>query len=305
MRNRRNRLGLWIFILVILAAGIIYLYYNKNSTLIGGTDDRGEKPQSLVYLKESKNGQQIIKRSLTNDSEQVILDNFGELLFLSQEIDKGVALTLIKNGDKYILYTLGLKSGSQTLLQDLSKLKPRAVYEIGQDDYVAVSGEKGEKLTRLSDEDFNLSVNGEITAVYSPSENRIQVAIFDGNESVINEYKGENKTKEIAKTNGKVYSFDSDKILYAQKTTTTQDENSPLGKTIWKIAIKEVASQNETVVSDGNFDQDAVASSDLSYIAYQKKYDLNDQPDGKIMIITPDSKNDRLTSGIPLIFSYE
>lgn len=309
MRKRQDRIGVWLIISIILAVVIAYLFFNKTNISIGNiVENTDPKPTALVYLSSVKDSQKVISHNIVSGEESTFLDSgFGELLSLVPNIDRGVAIVLIKKDKKINLMTLGLTNGAQTQLADLTDLNPKAAYEFYSDHYFLVSGDHSDQLVFLNEslgKTNEIKLSGEVTAVYPVSKDELRFAVFNGSSSEIQSYSPGDEVKTIDKVDGRVYQFNDSKLLYAKKITTDIDDSNPVGKTFWKITVKDLKANTDTIVSEGNFDQNAIADDNYNYIAYQKKLDITDQADGRIFMINSDNLNDRIGSGIPLIYAY-
>ena len=308
MRKRQNRISVWLVISIILLGVVIYLYLKPSQVSPGDIDlESAIKPQALIYLNPASGNNQIISHNLTTGKEITLLDNFGELLSLNSCSDRGVALILVKKDQQITLMTLGLLNGAQTELGNVTSFNPKVAYEYPNSRYLLITGDHSDQILFIDSNMEKISEikpSGEISSVSVQSDDKIELAIFNGNNSDIQSYSGKNGFKSIAKIDGRAYKINDGKILYAKKMTSDIDESNPTGKTFWKISLKDLAADTDTILSEGNFDQNAISDPNFQIISYQKKYDTSDQADGRIFIINTDNKIDRISSGVPLIYSY-
>jgi hypothetical protein len=308
MRKRQNRIWIWLLLLIILAAVIGYLFTFRSNLSLGNIISTTQaEPKALVYLSDGAD-QQVLSHNLETGQETTLLDKgFGTLLSLNPSLDQTQALALIKKDSKTSLSKMNLKSGSMSDIGDVTTYDPKEAYIVDDSHYILVTGEQSDQIAVVDSglkKDSEFSAPGEVTAVYPISTTEFQLAVFDGNSSLIHSYSDGKEVGDAATVDGQVYTLNDSNILYAKKITSDPDESNPVGKTYWKITDVDRKTGNETVLSEGNFDQNAVADSNFKYFAYQKKYDSSDQVDGRIFLISPDNKNDQFSSGTPLIFAY-
>lgn len=310
MKKRKMRISFWLAVIVVLFGVAVYSYLDRNDiSPFNKGNETNNKPKELIYQNPTDGS--LVSHNLLNNSEVTILEkDFGELVSISPDLDLAVAILLVKKNKRYSLQTLCLVNGSQTILVDLTDFTPKAVYRFHDNRFLLINGDNSDNIIFLDesyDEVSKYNTGGEVTAVYSKSEKKIEYAVFDGNKSDIMSLDLDGlKATKLDSVIGRVYRIAEDKILYASKEKMASDaESNPVEKSVWKIAIRNRIDKTDDILSEGNFDQNAVSDDSFQYIAYQKKTDIKDEPDGRIFLLGPDNRSDRLNIGIPLIYSYQ
>lgn len=312
MRKRKIRIGAWFIIVMALAATAIYFYVSKSNTSLSTSNTAGVENTKLIYLLQNGSKQSLVRRQLIDQSENILMteEKLGQFVSIipSDQVDEAYLLNITEG--KYLFGLVNLKSGELTNLADLTEFKPSAIYPLNNVTFGLVTNSN--KNITIIDNQFNkvneFTSKNDITFCLVDPDNRIEYADFDGTSSTINLINSSDNTrKEIQKVDGKIYSFNyidgNRKVLYAKRINIKdQNPNNPSGSTYWKIATYDSATNRETLISDGNFDQNAVSNQDFTLFSYQKKFDTLDQADGRIFIVDAKSGIDRINAGIPVIF---
>lgn len=312
MKSHKRRIGLWFIVILALSGIVAYLYFNR-SIVIAPKSLLGEKtsPKGLTYLKSDASGQVLMSHDFESGDDKILVstEKLGQFIHLSDARNLESGLLLSKLNNQIILRTVNLKNGNLETLSNLTKLNPRKIFELSDGRLVAIAGDKGEKLILLN-KDFNevgeYTNSDEITYAYAKNSEDLEFADFNGSKATVFNLDIKNSSKqEVGNLDGQISRFDDSKILFAKRINEKSDQvDNPAGKTFWKIGIKNWNEGNESLISDGNFDQNPISDDNSQVFAYQKKFNTEDQADGRIFVVGMESQNDRLSEGVPLLFSY-
>jgi len=315
MRKRKNRIKLWAILIGFLLLVAMYLYFDRQSAIAPGIlSESSLKANTLVFLKESDNSPYLYDFETDQSHRLEFIDKLGGLLFLQPGSEPNQALLLVKAADAPALYKIDLKQQTSELIGTVDLASPTKAYQKQNGDYIVVYGNDNRNLALFDRQLVKISEYehlARITGVCSIGNDRfVDFADFDGQKSSINrlDYSGEEAKliNDLAKSDqlsGEIYQFDDRVAIYSKKIEdqTSSDEN-PLGKTYWKITLFDRDDNTESIISEGNFDQNAIYDPSLELIAYQKKFDINDQTDGRVFISSMGDISDRLEVGRPLLF---
>ncbi len=313
MKKRKTRLGVWSLLIIVLTFAAVYFYVTKSNNGDSGSNGNGKKEPVLIYLKQNSSRQSLIRYSLSTQSESTIVgtDKVGAFVNLvpSGQENKSFFLHTINN--KSLVDLLDVKTGEIDPLGDVTEFKPAALYPLKNGNF-ALFRVSDKHIIVLDDQFRKLSehpAEADVTCICSTSDGALKYSSFDGSASTLVTLSPNKPAANGSKIEGKIYSFsceaDDQNVLYAKKIVSKdQVPDSTSSNTFWKIAIIDLATGKESILSDGNFDQNPIANNDYSLFAYQKKYDTADQEDGRIFILDTKNKKDRLGAGVPLQFIY-
>jgi hypothetical protein len=315
MKKRKNRIKLWAILIGFLLLVVAYLYLDRQSvTAPDFLSESSSRANTLVYLKESDNAPYLYDLETDQSHQLEFVSKLGNLLFLQPGSEPNQALLLINTTDGPALYNIDLKQQTSELIGKVVVTNPVKAYRKQNGDYLIIYGNDSRNLALFDHELAKISEYEhptKITEICSAGNDRfVDFADFDGQNSTINrlDYSGE-KAKlinDLAKSDrfsGEIFQFDDQVALYTKKIEDqVSNDESPLGKTYWKITLFNRSDDTESIISEGNFDQNAIYDPSLELIAYQKKFDVNDQTDGRIFISSMGDISDRLEVGRPLLF---